>query len=135
MLARAAGSVIRFSAAAPEDEGKPTWECPGGDCACHAAEGEDELHDHTILFFDGDARRMPGARCRVLQNGRLLNKEAPFADGSVKAGACCPAEPANIDSENRGSPWQIEERRKVRPVVDAHEATGEFIEVQTCRCE
>ncbi|MFO0756964.1 MAG: hypothetical protein U0359_10750 [Byssovorax sp.] len=64
-----------------DDPGTPTWACPGGECDCHAPDGESETLDHRILFFDGDARVMPGARCRVVQNGRLLNKDAPFADG------------------------------------------------------
>lgn len=68
----------------PGEEGssRPTWECPGGACQCHAPVGETERTPHRILFFDGGARRMPGARCRVLENGVLLNKSSPFADGS-----------------------------------------------------
>jgi hypothetical protein len=67
---------------AQRDPGKPTWECPGGSCDCHPPEGEAERHDHTILFFDPEAKKMPGARCRVLEGDQLLNKDAPFADGS-----------------------------------------------------
>lgn len=66
---------------APDDEAKPTWECPGGDCQCHAPKGEAEQDDHKVLFFDGAAKRMPGARCRVIEDGRLANKDAPYADG------------------------------------------------------
>lgn len=64
------------------DDGKPTWACPGGICECHPPVGEAQRKPHRILFCDGEGRRMPGARCRVLENGQLLNKESPYADGS-----------------------------------------------------
>ena len=64
-----------------EDAGVPTWKCPGGLCECHPTEGEAERAAHRILFFDAGARRMNGARCRVLENGELINKEHPYADG------------------------------------------------------
>lgn len=65
-----------------EDAGVPTWKCPGGLCECHPTEGDAERAPHTILFFDPGAKRMKGARCRVLENGELINKEHPYADGS-----------------------------------------------------
>jgi len=64
------------------EPGTPTWECPGGECECHPTTGESERVEHRILFFDQRAERMGGARCRVLENGRLLNKDSPYADGS-----------------------------------------------------
>ena len=66
------------------DEEEPTWECPDDTCQCHAPEGETERVDHTIVLFDHEAKRMGGARCRVLENGQLANKDAPFADGGGK---------------------------------------------------
>lgn len=66
-----------------EDEpGPPTWTCPGGECQCNATTGEAEREEHRIFFFDGEAQRMKGARCRVVENGHLLNKEAPYADAN-----------------------------------------------------
>jgi hypothetical protein len=66
---------------ADDDPGVPTWECPGGLCECHTTEGDAERAPHTILFFDPGAKRMKGARCRVLENGELINKEHPYANG------------------------------------------------------
>jgi hypothetical protein len=66
-----------------DDEGTPTWKCPGGVCDCEIHEGDAERIDHQILFFDENAERMTGARCRILENGRLINKHAPFADGGL----------------------------------------------------
>lgn len=68
-----------------DDTEPPTWECPGGTCECHPVVDDAELVDHTIYFFDHHTERMPGARCRVLENGRMINLDAPFAkgDGSV----------------------------------------------------
>jgi hypothetical protein len=37
---------------------------------------------HRILFFDHDAVRLPGARCRVLEGGKLVNRTSPYADGA-----------------------------------------------------
>lgn len=66
-----------------DPDATPTWECPGGQCACHAPEpGELARVPHRITFYDHRAERMPGARCRILENGRLLNAAAPYADGA-----------------------------------------------------
>ena len=43
----------------------------------------DRRIDHQILFFDENADRMPAARCRILENGQLINKNAPFADAGL----------------------------------------------------
>src|SRR4051812_32362507 len=64
-----------------DDEGVPTWKCPEGFCDCAIHDGEHDRIDHQVLFFDENAVRMPGARCRILENGQLVNKNAPFADG------------------------------------------------------
>jgi hypothetical protein len=68
-----------------DDDGTPTWKCPGGFCDCESHQGSAERIDHRILFFDENAERMMGARCRILEDGRLANKHAPFADGGVVA--------------------------------------------------
>ena len=60
---------------------RPTWECPEGICVCHR-EREPEDEHHGITFFDGGARRMPQARCRVVENGTLINLDAPYADAA-----------------------------------------------------
>src|SRR5262245_295433 len=60
----------------------PHWICPDGKCDCNAKEGETERDEHEIVLFDGMARRMAGARCRVLENGSLINHDSPYADGS-----------------------------------------------------
>lgn len=78
------GAPWPYDTIEPEDDepGPPTWVCPGGECQCNAISGEEEREEHRIFFFDGEAHRMKGARCRVVENGHLLNKEAPYADGS-----------------------------------------------------
>lgn len=64
--------------------GEPTWECPTGECACHPPRGSKETIEHRIVLCDSEAKRMPRARCRVVQDGRLLNKDAPFANGAAE---------------------------------------------------
>lgn len=62
---------------------EPSWECPADHCTCHpskAERGPDEAI--AILLCDDEAHRMPGARCRVLANGILLNEDTPNADGA-----------------------------------------------------
>lgn len=68
----------------PDDPnpGVPTWECPGGICQCHSLRGDAKRNDHRVHFFDHEVKRMPGARCRVFEDGQLVNKESPYADGS-----------------------------------------------------
>ncbi|MEZ4294668.1 MAG: N-acetylmuramoyl-L-alanine amidase [Polyangiaceae bacterium] len=64
------------------DPDEPTWDCPGGECDCHAGKRDPkEPVPHKIHFFDHVTRPMPGARVRVLENGQLLNKDTPYADG------------------------------------------------------
>jgi hypothetical protein len=71
---------------ADPEPGVPTWACPTGDCDCHPPTGEEQKVDHRIVFFDSEAVRMPGARCRIVENGKLLNKESPYADGKAEIG-------------------------------------------------
>jgi N-acetyl-anhydromuramyl-L-alanine amidase AmpD len=65
-----------------EDDAHPTWSCPEGICACHPTSGDAEKKGHRVVLFDHEAKRMPGARCRILENGKLVNLDAPYADGS-----------------------------------------------------
>ncbi len=58
----------------------PTWECPGGTCACHPVPEDGPKGEHVIVFYDPQGLRMAGARCRVYEQGRLLTPES--ADGS-----------------------------------------------------
>jgi N-acetyl-anhydromuramyl-L-alanine amidase AmpD len=55
--------------------GEPTWECPGGDCSCHPPGGELLRRPHQLVFCDVRGHRMSRARCRVLENGKLLNQD------------------------------------------------------------
>lgn len=66
----------RFS---EEFASEPTWSCPGGTCLCHPDVPPGDLVPHAIVFFDERAHRMPRARCRVFENGRLINPR-PHAD-------------------------------------------------------
>jgi N-acetyl-anhydromuramyl-L-alanine amidase AmpD len=59
---------------------EPSWECPDGTCACHPVE-EGEPREIRILLLDELGREMPGARCRVLSQGRILNEDQPNANG------------------------------------------------------
>lgn len=62
---------------------KPTWVCPGGTCECHpAVDNEDDVVEHGVVLFDAEAMRMPGARYRAWQAGRLINRDDPYADGA-----------------------------------------------------
>ena len=66
----------------PGDEpGVPTWECPDGTCECQSHQGEAARIEHAIVLFDADSKRMAGARCRVLENGELVNVDSPYATG------------------------------------------------------
>lgn len=60
----------------------PTWECPGGTCACHPVPEDGPKEEHVIVFFTPQGVRMPGARCRVYEQGRLLTPEPSSADGA-----------------------------------------------------
>jgi N-acetyl-anhydromuramyl-L-alanine amidase AmpD len=57
----------------------PTWACPDGSCECHPVQ-EGEPRELTLLLTDDHARSIPGARCRVLYQGRVLNPDQPNAD-------------------------------------------------------
>jgi len=62
----------------------PRWHCPGGLCECHPLESrDDERREHRIHFFDHLARRLRRPRCRVFENGRLLNVDDPYAEGGI----------------------------------------------------
>jgi len=63
----------------PPIERGPTWECPGGLCHCHPRTDEEE-RQFSIMLFERDCARMPGARCRVWINGRIVNGDQPYAD-------------------------------------------------------
>ena len=69
-----------FEAVPPDKVDGPRWRCPGGICECHPTVEDAERIEHRVFFFDHKARRMPNARCRIIENGRLLNLETPFAD-------------------------------------------------------
>lgn len=61
---------------------KPTWECPGGTCQCHPVPEDEPLEEHVIVFYDPQGKRMPGARCRVYEAGRLLTPDPTSSDGA-----------------------------------------------------
>jgi N-acetyl-anhydromuramyl-L-alanine amidase AmpD len=56
----------------PGDDESLSWACPKGLCECHTGEQEADLIDHTLFLHDEGALRMPNAKCRVYENGRLL---------------------------------------------------------------
>ncbi len=60
---------------------KPTWECPGGTCECHPVPDDAPKDEHVIVFYDKHGVRMPGARCRVYEQGLLLTPDPTSADG------------------------------------------------------
>jgi hypothetical protein len=60
----------------------PTWECPGGTCACHPVKETAPGEPHTIVLYDPRGLRMPGARCRVEEQGRLITAEGLTADAA-----------------------------------------------------
>ena len=49
----------------------PSWDCPQGLCRCHASESSDG-YEFCLLLCDETGTRMPHARARVKQGGRLL---------------------------------------------------------------
>lgn len=60
-------------------DGRPTWDCPGGQCRCHPLDGE--RIPHTIVLHDVFGRRYAGARCRVYEGARLITEEPAQANG------------------------------------------------------
>jgi LysM domain-containing protein len=56
-------------------DSEPTWDCPEGVCACHPVEEDEPRHAHVIVFHDPQGKRMPLARCRVYEQGRLITRE------------------------------------------------------------
>ncbi len=59
----------------PKNDELPTWDCPGGLCVCHPTSGDVERVAHTLVLHDETATRMPRGRCRVYENGLLLERE------------------------------------------------------------
>ena len=70
----------------PDYEGpfssKPTWECPGGTCQCHPVPEDEQLEEHVIVCFDPQGVRMPGARCRVVEAGRVITPDPTMTDSA-----------------------------------------------------
>ena len=60
----------------------PTWECPGGTCVCHPVPEDGPKEEHTIVFYTTQGARMPGARCKVFESGRLITPDPTTADGA-----------------------------------------------------
>ncbi len=60
----------------------PSWECPGGLCHCHPQGSEAKRVSHTLHLFDHRIERLEGARCRVVENGRMINTDQPYADST-----------------------------------------------------
>jgi len=62
----------------------PNWDCPGGTCACHGRSEDEQRVPHRIVFYDPEALRLPGARCRVFEQGRLLTPTTADARGEIE---------------------------------------------------
>ncbi|MBI4950473.1 MAG: LysM peptidoglycan-binding domain-containing protein [Myxococcales bacterium] len=76
----------------PADGAEPTWDCPEGICVCHDPAAAAERRPHTIVLHDGRGVRMPGARVRVYEHGRLLTLEPCKANGAGEVQVqICPA--------------------------------------------
>lgn len=60
---------------------EPTWACPGGTCDCHAPDEPVEKAPFSVLLRDHNGEVMPGARCRIIVNGRVVNDDKPYAGG------------------------------------------------------
>lgn len=86
-----------------DDEGLPVWACPEGICECHPPSGDAEKASHRLVLFDHEAMGMPGARCRVIENGKVVNIDAPYADGPA-------ASPSS--SRERRARWRSSGRRQ-----------------------
>ncbi len=68
----------------PVGVSEPQWACPSGDCTCHPPHAEGETVEHKVFFFDHAAERMPGARCQIIEGGKVINNgEAAGPDGSL----------------------------------------------------
>jgi hypothetical protein len=59
----------------------PDWTCPDGVCECAPLGGEDDAYELSVMLCAHDGERMPGARCRVLVHGKVVNEDTPHADG------------------------------------------------------
>ena len=58
---------------------QPRWTCGHTSCTCEPASASEPL-EHAVLIHDLDGSRLPGARCRVVANGKIINTETPSAD-------------------------------------------------------
>ncbi len=58
----------------------PSWRCPEAICECAPSDQEETL-TFSVILRESDGERMPGARCRVWVNGRIINEDEPYADG------------------------------------------------------
>lgn len=68
--------------AAIAEPNAPEWGCPEGICECHPVEGGGEEYELSVMLFSPEGERMKGARCRILHQGRVVNEDQPYADGS-----------------------------------------------------
>lgn len=66
---------------AGEVEGAPAWMCPEETCTCSEHQPSAETYEFSVMLCAPDGERMPGARCRILANGKLANTDMPYADG------------------------------------------------------
>lgn len=62
---------------------EPTWDCPGGICMCHPIDPLVEREEHVVVLYDALGLRMPMARARVFEGGRLLDAQQADALGEL----------------------------------------------------
>jgi hypothetical protein len=74
----------------------PTWRCPGGVCECHPVAETRKEHELSIVLLASDGARMPGARCRVHEGGRVVNEDKPNADGDGRLRVTLPRAPESL---------------------------------------
>ncbi|MBI4953975.1 MAG: LysM peptidoglycan-binding domain-containing protein [Myxococcales bacterium] len=66
----------------PSDDGEPNWDCPDGTCVCHGPAEDETPRPHVLVLYDGHGLRMPNARVRVYEHGRLITAEPAQASAS-----------------------------------------------------
>jgi hypothetical protein len=74
----------------------PTWACPDDQCSCNEGEDEADEVELSLRLMDPIGERMPGAACRILYQGRVINEDTPNADGQGWITARLPRVPSTV---------------------------------------
>lgn len=107
--------------------GVPSWLCPDGTCECHSEHTEETTLQFSVLLCDEQAVPMPGARCRVLHQGRVINDATPYAgeDGFITVTVRAPPKQVTLEWAPRDTPSDPRFPFRGRYYVDLGEKNDE----------